>query len=133
MKVNVAASKKLTRPPLEKVVLPHDASILIRHFHENQRNSMPYWHFHPELELVYVKGGNGKRHIGSHLSYFNDGELVLIGSNLPHEGFTNRLSHYKCEIVVQMLPDFLGDQFFKIPEMKGIYSLFEKAPETTLT
>ena len=30
-----------------------------------------FWHFHPEVELVYVNKGQGKRHIGNHISYFN--------------------------------------------------------------
>ncbi|NQZ78059.1 MAG: helix-turn-helix transcriptional regulator [Ekhidna sp.] len=107
--------------------MPHEGSMLVRHFHEHHRNTRPYWHYHPELELVYVKGGSGKRHIGSHLSYFNDGELILIGSNLPHQGFTNRLSGNESETVVQMLPNFLGEGFFQIPEMKGIQALFERS------
>ena len=107
--------------------MPHESSILIRHFHKDHRNTRPYWHFHPELELVYVKGGSGKRHIGSHLSYFNDGELVLIGSNLPHQGFTERLCGKESETVIQMLPNFLGESFFDIPEMIGISKLFERA------
>lgn len=118
---------KYTSPPLEKVVFPHEGSILVRQFSERHRNTRPYWHYHPELELVYVNKGRGKRHIGSHLSYFNDGELVLIGSNLPHQGFTDRLSGHKSETVVQMRPDFLGEEFMQLPEMKHISMLFERA------
>jgi len=120
-------TRKLSSPPLEKVTMPHEGSILVRHFHEHHRNTRPYWHYHPELELVYVKRGSGKRHIGSHLSYFNDGELILIGSNLPHQGFTERLNGNQSETVIQMLPDFLGEGFFNTPEMKTIQGLFERA------
>ncbi len=127
MKTETITTKKLTNPPLEKVVMPHESSILIRHFHKDHRNTRPYWHYHPELELVYVKGGSGKRHIGSHLSYFKDGELVLIGSNLPHQGFTERLCGKESETVIQMLPNFLGESFFDIPEMIGISKLFDRA------
>lgn len=124
--MNISQSK-LTNPQLEKVVMPHEGSMLVRHFDKFNRNTRPFWHYHPELELVYVKEGSGKRHIGSHLSYFTGGELVLIGSNLPHQGFTNRLSGSESETVIQMLPDFLGENFFNIPEMKGIYRLFERS------
>lgn len=127
MKVDSVIAKKISSPPLEKVIMPHEGSILVRHFHKEKRNTRPYWHYHPELELVYVKSGSGKRHIGSHLSYFNEGELVLIGSNLPHQGFTDRISSNNSETVIQMLPDFLGEHFFHIPEMKGILSLFERS------
>ncbi|MFK7954161.1 MAG: AraC family transcriptional regulator, partial [Ekhidna sp.] len=87
----------------------------------------PFWHYHPELELVYVNKGSGKRHIGSHLSYFHDGELILIGSNFPHQGFTNRLNGNETETVVHMKPDFLGNYFFSIPEMSTIRTMLEKS------
>jgi AraC-like DNA-binding protein/uncharacterized RmlC-like cupin family protein len=118
--------KKLT-PSFEKITTPHGGSVLIRQFTELARNTRPYWHYHPELELVYVNGGSGKRHIGSHLSYFHEGELVLIGSNLPHQGFTDRLSGNETESVVQMVPDFLGASFFSIPEMKNIQLMLDRS------
>lgn len=118
---------KILTPSFEKITPPHGGSVSIRQFCEKARNTRPYWHYHPELELVYVKGGSGKRHIGSHLSYFHDGELILIGSNLPHQGFTNRLSGNETETVVQMLPDFLGPHFFDVPEMSGIKQLLERS------
>ncbi|MEN5133243.1 AraC family ligand binding domain-containing protein [Elizabethkingia anophelis] len=46
-----------------------------------------YWHYHPEFELVYVKAGNGIRHIGKHISDFTGSDLILIGSNVPHLNF----------------------------------------------
>ena len=42
------------------------------------------WHYHPEIELVYVNNGSGKRQVGLNLSNYNDGLLILVGSNLPH-------------------------------------------------
>jgi len=118
---------KLTTPSFEKITTSRGESVLVRQFSEKARNSRPYWHYHPELELVYVNGGSGKRHIGSHLSYFHEGELVLIGSNLPHQGFTDRLNGNETETVVQMIPDFLGPDFFTISEMSSIRLMFERA------
>jgi len=111
----------------EKISNPYGSSFFVRQFDQQNRNTHPYWHYHPEIELVYVNGGRGKRHIGSHLSYFQDGELILIGSNLPHQGFTDRLSNYSTETVIQMHPDFLGDKFFEVPEMSSIQTLFERS------
>ncbi len=118
---------KSTRPSLEKINPPFGSSILVKRFSEPCNNRQPIWHFHPELELVYVNGGSGKRHIGNHLSYFGNGELIFIGSNLPHYGFTDRLSGNKSETVVQMKPDFMGDVFFDLPEMQAIGKLIERA------
>jgi AraC-like DNA-binding protein len=117
----------IPQPTFENIQPISGGSLLVRQFSEMARNTRPFWHYHPELELVYVNGGNGKRHIGSHLSYFQDGELVLIGSNLPHQGFNDRLNSYVKETVVQMLPDFLGENFFNIKEMQLIGQLFYRA------
>ncbi len=114
-----------TNPTFEKISTPHGGSILIRKFSHAPRNTRAYWHYHPELELVYVRGGSGKRHVGSHLSYFQEGELVLIGPDLPHQGFTNRLSGHSCETVVHWSADFLGSDFFDVAEMAPIKRMFE--------
>jgi len=93
-------------------------------FDESKSNPYRSWHYHPEIELVYINGGCGKRQIGSHLSHFTDGDLLLIGSNLPHCGFTDQTTGNKRETIVQMKPDFLGTDFFALPEMKHIEKLF---------
>lgn len=100
-------------------------SFTYQKFDEDRLNSNNRWHYHPEIELVYVNGGSGKRQIGSHISYYTNGDLILIGSNLPHCGFTDKLTGNKSETVVQMKADFLGNEFFDLPEMRKIQNLFQ--------
>ena len=116
-----------TKPALEKISPAFGSSIALRQYSDPNRKKLPQWHFHPEVELVYVKGGSGKTHIGNHLSYFNRGQLVLIGSNLPHYGFTDSLTGNRSETIVQMKSNFMGDGFFDIPEMAKINKLVERA------
>ncbi|MCC4214363.1 AraC family transcriptional regulator [Leeuwenhoekiella parthenopeia] len=119
---------KSPKPALEKIEPGFGSSFSYRTYDENhENNNQNFWHYHPELELVYVKKGTGKRQVGSHISYYRNGELILIGSNLPHCGFTDSLSNYERETVIQMRPDFLGESFFQIPEMRSIQGLFERA------
>lgn len=119
---------KTIKPTLEKIDPAFGSSFAIQQYLEPCADSKkPFWHFHPEIELVYVKGGSGKRHIGNHLSYFSNGDLILIGSNLPHYGFTDRLTGNETETVVQMRQDFLGATFFDLPEMSAIHQLFQRA------
>mgnify|MGYP000061655971 CR=1 FL=1 len=80
------------KPFLEKVDPGFGSSLLVKKHTEFLKKHKASWHFHPELELVYVNKGQGKRHIGNHLSYFNNSQLLLIGPNLPHNGFTDRLT-----------------------------------------
>ena len=120
------------KPAFEKISPSFGSSVLVKRHDEKRKNENAFWHFHPEIELVYVNKGKGKRHIGTHLSYFNNSQLILLGANLPHNGFTDRLTTKGSETIVQFKPNFLGDTFFNIPEMNAINSLFEKAKKGIL-
>lgn len=41
-------------------------------------------HFHDFCELVLITESYGKRIVGDHVGSFNEGDLVLMGPNLPH-------------------------------------------------
>ncbi len=88
-----------------------------------------HYHYHPEYEIVCVFQGSGRRHVGNHLSNYEDGDLVLIGSNLPHGGFGYGSLGTHEEIVVQFTEDFLGVNFLEKPEMEAIKKLFERAKQ----
>ena len=120
------------KPAFEKVIPSFGSSILVKKHTENRKMRKAFWHFHPEIELVYVNKGQGKRHIGNHLSYFNNSQLILLGSNLPHHGFTDRLTSNGSETLIQFKPDFLGDAFFEVPEVNNIVQLFERGKKGIL-
>lgn len=115
------------KPTLKKLVPSFGSSLLVnQHIKQVDKNDA-YWHFHPELELVYVNKGQGKTHIGNHLSYFNNSQLLLLGANLPHNGFTDRLTANGTETTIHFKSDFLGSDFLSIPEMSSIVALFDRA------
>ncbi len=57
-------------------------SFLLRRFNKTAFD-VPY-HFHPEYELTTILEGRGKRFIGHHMANYEEGDLVLLGSRLPH-------------------------------------------------
>ncbi|GLB49640.1 AraC family transcriptional regulator [Neptunitalea sp. Y10] len=118
---------KNLKPSFEVIQPSFGSSFSYSRFKENTNNKTHVWHHHPEIELVYVNEGSGKRQIGSHISYFTDGDLILIGSNLPHCGFTDKDTGNKNETVIHIKPDFLGTDFFSLPEMKSIYTMLDQA------
>jgi AraC-like DNA-binding protein len=115
------------KPTFRKLTPSFGSSILVKQHVETIDKDGAYWHFHPELELIYINKGQGKTHIGNHLSYFNNSQLILIGSNLPHNGFTDRLTANGTETTIQFKSNFLGDDFLNVPEMAAIISLFDRA------
>ncbi len=44
----------------------------------------PSFHAHPEMELIFIEEGFGKRIIGNRIEPFEAGDMVFIGSNVPH-------------------------------------------------
>lgn len=85
------------------------------------------WHYHPEIELVYVEADAGIRHVGSHISGYTQSDLVFIGSNIPHLNFDYRLRSDYHQVVIQLREDFLGSAIGLAPELLAIQQLFKRA------
>ena len=117
----------IIKPALEHINPSFGSSFTLVQYDRNRNNNATYWHYHPEIELVYVNGGSGKRQIGSHISYFTQGDLILIGSNLPHCGFTDKFTGNKSEIVIQFQPEFIEGLTTDKPEMQHIRLLIERS------
>jgi AraC-like DNA-binding protein len=104
-----------------------NSSFLFRQF------SLPYfdahYHFHPEYELTLILKSEGKRFIGSDVSDFIEGDLVLIGPNIPHCWKNDGIGRDDSaqSIVIQFKEDFFGESFLKNPEVAPIRHLLEKA------
>jgi AraC-like DNA-binding protein len=91
------------------------------------------WHCHPELELIYFKKGSGTQFIGDSIKQFKAGDMVLVGSDLPHywrfdDVYFKHDENVKVEIiVVHFCENFWGDQFLQLPENKLIKVLLERS------
>ena len=86
------------------------------------------WHFHPELELTHIVKGRGTRFVGDNIEFFQDGDLILVGANLPHVWKNqNKESELSVARVVQFLPNFMGDEILKLVEFKNIQKLLIKS------
>jgi len=116
-------------PLFESISPSHGSSLSVNNFKEFNSENPASWHYHPEMEIAFVNGGSGKRHIGNHISYYSDGDLIFIGANLPHFGFTARLTQNKSEVVIQAREDFLGEDFFEAPEMNAVKQLLNRSKQ----
>ena len=114
---------------IEYEIVRPDEGCCFRLLHQKVPISSLFWqyHYHPEIELTCVLGGTGTRHIGNHLSNYTGGDLVLIGSDLPHSGLGWRGSDPHEEIVIQFRREALCQLPESIPEMKAISRLLERS------
>ncbi len=97
------------------------------------------WHFHEECELILIVRGHGRRFVGDSISDFTEGELAFIGPNLPHLWRNDSLYQRAASepangqaapvevVIVQFREQFLGESFFRIPDMYPIKDLFERS------
>jgi hypothetical protein len=111
----------------ERINFEGKNSFLIKSF-EMPAFDAPF-HFHPEMELTYIKKGEGQRYVGAGVSDFEEEDMVLLGSNLPHCWISKPLSKGQMveATVIQFKEDFLGRQFLASPELNKIRHLFFEA------
>lgn len=86
-----------------------------------------FWHYHPEIELVYVEAVSGIRHIGKDISGFTESDLLLIGSNVPHLNFDYGIQTECWQMVLQMRENFLQNTIVPVPEFEKIKLLLERS------
>lgn len=119
------------KPQLHKLPLISDNSFVYDRMECNYFDKP--WHFHEEYELVMIVKGYGTKFIGDNVSRFEDGEVVLIGSNIPHlfrchEDYYKETSKLQASSVfIHFNEDFLGPNFFDLPEMKLVRRLLDNS------
>ena len=77
----------MSEPRLEKIEPVEESSFFMIHQKEPNVSNFDFWHFHPEYEIVYLPDGKGRRFIEGKVSHFDNGDLVLLGPNIPHNTF----------------------------------------------
>ncbi|MCL7762961.1 AraC family transcriptional regulator [Polaribacter sp. Z014] len=90
------------------------------------------WHYHKEFELLYISQSNGIRFVGDSVAPFFAGDLVLVGSYLPHL-WRNDPSYYEEEstqqvktIVSKFTDDFLGNDILQMPDFYNVKKILEE-------
>jgi AraC-like DNA-binding protein len=114
------------RVVFEKIPLDASASFAFLEF--RPRYYKFCWHYHPEIEIGHVVRGHGIRFVGDSVRDFVDGDLVLLGANLPHTWHTTVIPKRPLHsMVIQFLPECLGERFFELPEMRKVKELFARS------
>lgn len=89
-------------------------------------------HTHGDYELIFMREGSGLQFVGNSVRRYKKGDLVLIGSDVPHlhlcDSVRNGIHENigSCEILqfpADIFPERMGD----IPEYSHIYSLLRKS------
>lgn len=119
------------RPQLLKVTKE------IRHSFSVRQDLVPYinnrWHYHQEVELIHFRKGEGTQFVGDSIRQFKNGDVVLVGSGLPHywrfnDTYFDENKPAEADIrVCHFNENFWGEQFLQLPENIKIRNVLEKA------
>jgi len=138
------------KPKLLKVPKTPTHSFSVREDRDPYINNR--WHYHVEVELIFFHQGGGTQFVGDHIKRFQPGDIILVGSNLPHywrfddavsgdisapssvgissvprSGEPQPSTSPVHSTVIHFTENFWGDAFLDLPETKPIRSLLEKA------
>lgn len=96
-------------------------------------NFYDFLHYHPELQLTLVIKSKGSAVIGDKIVPFEEGDLFLLGSGLPHvfrnEQLSSNLSGTVCvhTISVYFRLNSFGEHFFDLPENHRVNDMLQKS------
>ncbi|MCD2422605.1 AraC family transcriptional regulator [Niabella pedocola] len=107
---------------------------------ELRRDQVPVnnrWHYHKEVELIYVISGSGTLLIGNRIRSFSAGTLCMIGAGIPHYWrFDDQYFGFgkvPIDVIAIHFPEtFWGQSFLDLPENKDIRQLLERAKKGIL-
>ena len=85
------------------------------------------WHFHPEIEFALVRKSGGYRVVGDDVTNLQAGDLVLIGSDLPHVFYHDKETGAADALIIQFNANFAGDCLVRHPDFQPIQRLFNRA------
>ncbi|MGD9556586.1 MAG: helix-turn-helix domain-containing protein [Mangrovibacterium sp.] len=118
--------------PFYQKLLSSPSESVIFYDEEKPHFSVP-WHFHPEIEILYVVKSSGTSYVGDGIHRFTEGEISIIGENVPHwwksdpkyyEG--GDLTGIKA-LIIQFRKEIFDQNFINLPEMQSIKELLNRS------
>lgn len=121
-----------------RLEIPRSEQASFRCVRVRQRALGGGFHFHREYQLTFVVRGHGQRIVGDSIAPLGPGDLTLLGPDLPHVWDVDQPAVHVGRrapprrppvdaVIVQFLPEFLGRDFWNLPETAGILRLLRGA------
>ncbi|NTI78549.1 helix-turn-helix domain-containing protein [Rhizobium rhizogenes] len=125
------ASSLLTkkRAPVYEPIIPRPSEFFVW---RNDDYPMPWsvWNAHPECEIHLICRSEGTCHVGDHIGAFREGDLFIVGRDLPHDWVTPLDRGDKIEgrdVVIQFDEDRLLKAHMLFPELSRLEAFLRTA------
>ncbi len=123
---SVTKARQLAGRPAAREVVPSDPSQSARWHQHGVPSPYSRWNYHPEYEVHLIRSGTGRYVVGDRIDVFTAGQLVLVGSNLPHHWISDLEPGESIpdrDVVFQFHPDWIGRCRAILPELAGLEPL----------
>jgi AraC-like DNA-binding protein len=106
-----------------KIPKPENATLIV----QEDKGKMFYskLHQHQEIQISLIRQGEGTCIIGDHVGEFKQGDIFVIGENLPHVFTSDRTNKGVHMISLFLVKSSYGENFFKLPEFRGLEHVFK--------
>ncbi|MFC3559288.1 AraC family transcriptional regulator [Pedobacter jamesrossensis] len=89
-------------------------------------------HYHNDYEIIFSLENKGKRYLGDSVEDIKTKDLILVGPNLPHyweteDKYVAGLANKPKALSIKFENDFLGKDFFDLPEMSNVKNLLKNS------
>ena len=114
------------KPVLRQMTATPDNSFVVRK--DSGESMLNNWHYHAEIEFLYIRKSTGTWLVGDHIGHFQNGDVVMLGPNLPH-CFRHEAGAMESgeTICVKFLPAMMGNHFLELPEAKSIQHIIARS------
>nr|WP_306462206.1 AraC family transcriptional regulator [Flavobacterium cupreum] len=85
-------------------------------------------HQHEEVQISFIEKGEGAVFAGDTISQYQEGDILVIGSNLPHV-FRSDVRENEISVMRTLFFTFtsFGKDFFALPTFKNIHPILESS------
>ena len=108
-----------------KIPKPNEDAIIYQEDHE-----LVFYdklHQHEEIQLSYIAQGIGTLIVGDRVNTYKKGDIIVIGSNLPHVFKSETSENKSLMLTLFFTRESFGMEFFDLEEMKVIDPFFKRS------
>lgn len=108
-----------------KIPKPENATLIVQE--DQGERFYSKLHQHQEIQISLIKKGEGTFIIGDYVGEFNEGDIFVIGENLPHVFNSDESIKSVHMISLFFMKTGYGEHFFDMPEFKDLDSFFSNS------
>ena len=123
-------AQRLATIEAAREVVPSDPNHSARWHRHGVPSPYSRWNYHPEYEVHLITAGSGWYVVGDRIDVFSAGQLVLVGSKVPHHWISDLAAGERLperDVVFQFHPQWVDRCADLLPEISSLRTLLDQS------